>query len=119
MKALILSLATVCALMASSTASAGIRVRVGSVGVAIGRPAARPARHACVAPRPARPARPAVVHSRRHAAHEIVEERRDTVQDVVEERQDTVQDVREERVDRVRNRIQNRRHAWALLQNQP
>lgn len=117
MKALILSLATVCVLMASSTASAGIRVRVGSVGVAVGRrPAARPVRHAHVAPRPARPA---VVHSRRSAAQEVVEERRDTFQDVVEERQDTVQDVREERVDRVRDIIQSRRHAWALLQNQP
>lgn len=116
MKALILSLATVCALMASSTASAGIRVRVGPVGVAVGRPAARPVRHVHAAPRPARAA---VVHGRRSAAQEMVEERRDTFQDVVEERRDTVQDVREERVDRVIDLIQNRRHAWALLQNQP
>ena len=114
MKALILSLATICALMASSTASAGIRVRVGPVSVAAGRRVARPVRPAHVAPRPARAA---VVHGRRNAAHQVVEERRDTFQDVVEERHDTVQDVREERVDRARDIIQSRRHAWALLQS--
>ena len=125
MKTLVISLATVCLLVTSSTASAAIRVRVGSVSVAVGRRAPRAVRPVHVAPlaiRPVhaapRPARAAVVHTRRTAVHQIAGERRDAFQEIVEERHDTVQDTREERVDRARDVIRVRRQLWEMIQAQ-
>jgi len=113
MKTLVLSLAVASVLLVSSTASAGIRVRVGRVGVAVGGRVARPVRPVYAAPRATRAT---VVQGRHYAAREIVEERRDTFQDVVEERRDTALDTREERVDRALDIIERRRQIWAQLQ---
>ena len=103
MKALILSLAAASVMLVSSTASAGIAVRVGPVRVAAGRRVAPPVRRAYVAPSPAR----AVVRARHYNYRNAVEERRDTIQDVREERLDTILDIREER----------RQAAWSLFQS--
>ena len=113
MKTLVFSLATVCMLMACSTASAAVKVQVGPVGVAVGRRVPRRVHPVYAAPRPTRAA---VVHTRRNAAYRIAEERHATFQDVVEERRDTAQDVREDRVDRARDIIQTRRLLWELFQ---